>query len=263
MNQPSNLSSSNASMDPLDLAEAYRSFRRARLFLFCLLVVGLILTQSAFWVVASGGIDELLEPGNTVFVDGQSNDASMTFTRFVEVAEEPDDSLIKAELLNIILRDGLLTTNYVLFLSAILYSLMLLTTLHLSLTGRMGGVTAACKAFFLSLIALMLLVPWQLMVGIFPGTIYTFSELIERVQDRRGSSLADWDTIRFYIRFSGLWLITICCLIQAQRKSSKSKKQIQDRLKQNTPGPAPMGTPTATPPTKPITIAVADIGDTK
>ena len=260
MNQSSNISSSNASMDPLDHAEAYQTFRKARLLLFYFLLIGLMITQSIFWIVASGGIDDLLKPGKAVIVDGRSNDAAITFAWFIEVAEEPDDSLKKAEFLNIIIRDGLLTTNYVLFISAILYCLMLLATLHLTLTGRMGGLTAAGKAFFLSLIALTLLIPWQMIVGIFPGTIYTYSELIERVQDRRGAPLADWDTIRFYIRFSGLWLITIVLLIQAQLKSSKSKKQIQEQLKPKASTPVSMGAPiAATPPT----IAVSDIGDTK
>ncbi|MCH9023305.1 MAG: hypothetical protein IID32_11180, partial [Planctomycetes bacterium] len=54
MNQPVNNSHSNASLDPQDIAEAYRTFRRARLILFCLLMIGLIVTQSLFWMVDRG-----------------------------------------------------------------------------------------------------------------------------------------------------------------------------------------------------------------
>ncbi|MCH9023298.1 MAG: hypothetical protein IID32_11145, partial [Planctomycetes bacterium] len=160
--------------------------------------------------------------------------------------------------MNTLIRDGLQVTNYVLFLSAILYCLMLLVTLHLTLVGRMGGVTAAGKAFFLSLIALVLLLPWQLIVGIFPGTLYTYSELIERYQDHQGASLGDWDSICYYIRFSGLWLITMVLLILAQLKSSKSKKQILQQLKPKAPMPELTGTPISAPPS---TGGVADIGD--
>lgn len=275
MNQQTNISHSNASLDPQDIAEAYRTFRRARLILFCFLMIGLIVVQSLFWIVESGGIDALLNSGKAVFVNERSNGESMiftqydrerlidnggTFTLFREVAEEPDKGLKSAEAINTFIREGLPVTNYVLFLSAILYCLMLFVAVHLTLVGRMGGVTAAGKAFFLSLVALILLMPWQLIVGIFPGTLYTYSELIERYQEHQGASLGDWDSICYYFRFSGLWLITMVFLILAQLKSSKSKKQIQERLKPKAVIPESMGAPIeASPPT----IAVSDIGDAK
>jgi len=272
MNQQTNISHSNATLDLQDIAEAYRTFRRARLFLFCLLLIGLIVTQSLFWIVDRGGIDDLLKSGKAVFVDDRSNGESMMFTQynrehlrnnggtfalFREIAEESDKGLESAKTINTIIRDGLLLTNYVLFLSAILYCLMLLVAVHLTLVGRMGGLTAAGKAFFLSLVALVLLMPWQLIVGTFPGTLYTYSELIERYQDRPGFSLGDWDFICYYIRFSGLWLITMVFLILAQLKSSKSKKQILQRLKPKAPIPESTGTPFAAPPP----IAVSDSED--
>jgi len=275
------MSPGSVSLDPLDTAEAYRTFRKARLLLFCLLLIGLIVTQSVFWIVDRGGIDCLLEAGNVVFVDGRSNDGSIAFTPFNrellidnggtfalfrEVAEEPDAGVISVNTMNTIISDGLLVTNYVLFLSAILYCLMLLVTLHLTMIGRMGGLTAAGKAFILSLMVLILLVPWQLVFGIFHGTLYTYSELIERYQVQKGVSLGDWDSICYYIRFSGLWLLTFTFLILAQLKSSKSKKQIQAQLIPSTPKAEPVSSPFAAPPppaAAPPTIAVSDSEDTK
>ena len=267
MNQQTNLSHSNGSLDSQDIAEAYRTFRRARLVLFCLLMVGLIVTQSLFWMVERGEIDDLLKSGKAVFVQGRSSDAAMmltpydhgeAFVSFREVEDESDEGLESAEVMNTFIRDGLQVTNYVLFLSALLYCLMLLVAVHLTLIGRMGGLTAAGKAFILSLIALILLMPWQLIVGIFPGTLYTYSELIERYQDRQGASLGDWDSICYYIRFSGLWLITTVLLILAQMKSSKSKKQILQRLKQTAATPESTGEPIAAPSS---TFGVSDTGD--
>ena len=273
MDQPTNISPANASLDHQDIAETYRTFRRARLILFCLLVIGLVVTQSLFWMVDGGAIDDILESGEAVFVEDCSDNKSAgsnhgfarhtvgpTAGEFRRVENESDNGLESAQTTNALIREGLLATNYVLFLSAILYGLMMLAGVYVALVGRLGGLAAAGKAFFLSLVALVLLMPWQLIVGTFPGTLYTYSELIERYRDRQeASSLADWDAIRYYVRFSGLWLVTMALLILAQLKSSKSKKQILQRLRPQPPGPEPMTAPMQPPQS---TIPVSDSGDT-
>ncbi|MCK5174616.1 MAG: hypothetical protein KAR47_14580, partial [Planctomycetes bacterium] len=53
--------------------------------------------------------------------------------------------------------------NFALILAATLYSLVLLISLKISLVGRLGGISHISRAFFLTLFALVILMPWQFM----------------------------------------------------------------------------------------------------
>ena len=118
--------------------------------------------------------------------------------------------------------------NFVLILTATLYSLVLLISLKVSMIGRLGGINHISRAFFLSLFALVILLPWQLLFNGFAlGAIYASDELFN------GWTL--WgDTLMcrvfYYLRFSGLWLLALLLIMLAQCRSGRWARTTLKRL---------------------------------
>jgi len=118
--------------------------------------------------------------------------------------------------------------NFVLVISATLYCLTLLISIKISLAGRLGGISHISRAFFFSLFALVLLMPWQfLLPGMVTGTIYTPKELLWN-WDTSGGSIALH--VLYYLRFVGLWLIALLLLICAQLRSGRWARTTLRRL---------------------------------
>ncbi|HEC02983.1 MAG TPA: hypothetical protein ENI81_05545, partial [Phycisphaerales bacterium] len=70
--------------------------------------------------------------------------------------------------------------NAVLILTATLYCLTLLFSLKVSMHGRLGGINHITRAFFLSLLMLVLLLPWQKVFGsVVTGAVFTPDEMIK------------------------------------------------------------------------------------
>lgn len=116
----------------------------------------------------------------------------------------------------------------VLILTSVLYCLTLLLGLKISLLGRLGGINHICRAFFLSLVALILLLPWQYVFGRFVlGAAFGPLEL-------RNWYLADnsgiLSSIMYYLRFTGYWLLVLLLFIFAQIRSLRWAKAILRRL---------------------------------
>jgi hypothetical protein len=121
------------------------------------------------------------------------------------------------------------TCNFILVLAATMYCLMLLMSFKISLAGRLGGINHISRAFFLSLFALVVLLPWQIFLpGIVAGAIYTPQELLCQWYIKTQSSVF-WLTL-CYLRFAGLWLLAWMLLIAAQLRSRKWTKATLRRL---------------------------------
>jgi hypothetical protein len=118
--------------------------------------------------------------------------------------------------------------NAVLILTASLYCLSMLFSLKISMLGRLGGINHISRAFFLSLLMLILLLPWQrLFGGVVPGAIFTPEELAKWSSAEPGDIL---DRIIYYLRFSGYWLLILLLLILSQIRSIRWGKAILRRL---------------------------------
>lgn len=118
--------------------------------------------------------------------------------------------------------------NAVLILVAILYCLTMLFSLKVSLVGRLGGINHICRAFFLSLLMLVLLLPWQIVFGrIVAGAIYTPQELQDWCSAETGSRFG---LALSYLRFSGYWLLVLLLLLLSQFRSSRWARAILRRL---------------------------------
>ena len=118
--------------------------------------------------------------------------------------------------------------NAVLILTATLYCLSMLFSLKVSMLGRLGGINHISRAFFLSLLMLILLLPWQRIFGsMVPGAIFTPEELVQWSCRQTGDVL---DKVIYYLRFSGYWLLILLLLILSQIRSVRWGKAILRRL---------------------------------
>ncbi|MCX5634330.1 MAG: hypothetical protein NTW55_00605 [Planctomycetota bacterium] len=118
--------------------------------------------------------------------------------------------------------------NFVLILSAILYCLTMLFLLKISLVGRLGGINHIARAFFLSLIILVLILPWQrFFPGVVAGVIYTPEELMNACASQTTDMLGN---IMLYLRYVAFWVLTVLFLICAQFRSARWAKNTLRRL---------------------------------
>ena len=118
--------------------------------------------------------------------------------------------------------------NAVLILTATLYCLTLLFSLKVSMHGRLGGINHITRAFFLSLLMLVLLLPWQKVFGsMVTGAVFTPGEIEKWHSARTGDML---DTVLYYLRFSGYGVLMLLLLILSQIRSLRWAKAILRRL---------------------------------
>ena len=118
--------------------------------------------------------------------------------------------------------------NAVLILTATLYCMTLLFSLKVSMHGRLGGINHISRAFFLSLLMLVLLLPWQRIFGcVVTGAIYTPGELAKWYSAKTDDI---FDVILYYLRFSGYGLLILLLLILSQFRSFRWAKAILRRL---------------------------------
>jgi hypothetical protein len=119
-------------------------------------------------------------------------------------------------------------SNALLILAATLYCLTMLFSLKVSMLGRLGGINHITRAFFLSLLALVLLLPWQKVFSpVITGAIFTPEEMVERFSTRTPDL---FDGVIYYLRFCGFWLLIVLLLLLAQIRSSRWAGAILRRL---------------------------------
>lgn len=235
-----------------DAHEAFESFRVARNFFFLILLVGLLVMAAAFWMVDYGLIDPVLERQvrnqEAVYVryDGTGPGlAVLTVDEGVpEVAEqaqgeaaEPEPlqrdegvTYERAESYDVFISLSLRAWNYIMPFGAVIYCLILLIGMKLALVGRLGGLAESGRAFFVGLVAMVLILPWQQMVSpILWGSLYTYQELVAeymQVQQRHEMYFRS----AYYGRFVGMWGITLLMLLVAQWRSRGATKAVNKRI---------------------------------
>lgn len=118
--------------------------------------------------------------------------------------------------------------NFVLVLAAVLYCLTMLFSVKISLLGRLGGLNHICRAFFLSLVLVVLLLPWQRFFGgIVTGVIYSPGELLDWCTAETEGLLA---AALHYLRFTIYWLLAVLLLIFSQIRSMRWARAVLRRL---------------------------------
>ena len=235
-------------LDTTDCLEAIGVLRGWKNFFFIIIVLCLLLLQACFWAVNTGYIPakqlpckgaESSEPA--AVVGGTGENVQNVGEAAKKVADEQSESAGQeiqepqpaqaASLFGITFKHLAMViriVNAILVLAGVLYCLTILLALKVSLVGRLGGINHICRAFFLSLIMLFLLLPWQRVFGgVVLGAIYSPCELVKWCSAESSDIFC---IVLRYLRFTGYWLVILLLLIFSQLRSGRWTKTILRRL---------------------------------
>ena len=229
-------------VDTTDSLEAIGVFKWWKNFLFIILLFCMLLIQGTFWVVqtkVASGQDEILIPFGTeevsvekteieVAAEGVTKDANEA--NAVAVTEPEKKKLSSYFRINLKYVLWLIKIcNFVLIITAALYCLTILFSLKISLLGRLGGINHISRAFFLSLVFAVILMPWQRVFGnLVVGVLFTGTELIDACEAKNPDAI--FSMIFYYLRFCFYWLVALAILIFAQMRTARWAKATLRRL---------------------------------
>jgi hypothetical protein len=247
--QPKNL------IDTTDCLEAIGVFRGWKNFLFVLITLCLLLLQASFWLVNTGcvateqpgcdkapaaavaGPEQIAEPAKTEEnIKKAAEEVAATPNKPTEAAPQqpqPKFAKLRFRIEFKHLAWFISLVNFILVFAAILYCLTMLFSLKVSLLGRLGGINHIARAFFISLVFLVLLLPWQIpwrkfFAGEIFGAMYTPGQLLSSFAALKDSGIF-YKTF-YYLRFTGYWLIALLLLIFSYIRTSRWAKATLRRL---------------------------------
>lgn len=222
-------------IDTTDCLEAVGVFRGWRNFFFLVVLICLLVVQISFWLVDAKMVPVqpertnapdalILTPNPTTPPATDANSAAASKAASPATLGPAALAWLKIDRLSRIidLVNGILVITAALFCMAMFFSLLV------SMIGRLGGINHISRAFFLSLIVAVLVLPWQSVPGIgVPGVVYTPSELIAWFSTKTDTML---NTVVYYLRFFGYWLVVTLLLLMSQSRSARWTKAILRRL---------------------------------
>ena len=222
-------------IETTDCLEAVGIFRGWKNFFFLLVVICLVLVQVSFWLVNLGIVE--IPPAPTTPL----TELEAVGVAAAETVSQANEALTPAAPVRKKMRLPLLEkltwehvrrtielVDGVLILTAGLFCLAMFFSLMVSLIGRLGGISHIARAFFLSLIMFVLVVPWQELIGSSViGVAYTPAELAKWVS---GDGSGVMHSVLYYLRFSGYWFLVVLLAIMSQARSARWTKAILRRL---------------------------------
>lgn len=231
-------------VDTTDSLEAVGVFRGWKNLFFLVILLGLLLTQAAFWAVNSGLVKapRTLEPPATDVTEAatatpapapapaSTSPAAPADANQASQAKGKSGGLLAPSLRKLgfaRLAHAVAMTNGILLAAAILYCLVLSASLTISLAGRLGGINQVSRAVVLSLIVLVLLMLQRLLGPTVPGVIWTPEELVRWLAVKNDSI---WNMVTFYLRFTFYWVVVLVLLFLAQIRSVRWSRAILHRL---------------------------------
>ncbi|MEJ2704782.1 MAG: hypothetical protein P8Z79_20290, partial [Sedimentisphaerales bacterium] len=191
-----------------DCLKAAGVFRRWKTFALLVVAVCLALQQASFYLLDQGyvKINDQVTSDQQIAADQaeEGNPVLQFLAKWL-----PLDSISKitfdrlAWTLNLV--------NFVLILAVPIYCLTLLLGLKVSLQGRLGGIKHITRAFILSLLMLVLLLPWQkAFSGIVVGAVFTPQEMLDGYLSKTEETA---DSVLYYFRFGGYSLLVFLLLM--------------------------------------------------
>lgn len=234
-------------VDTTDCLEAVGVFRCWKNLFFAVILVALLLLGLCFWVMDLGLVsaqpqDEQVTTAEVVTeqapvseVKRQVDEAAAQVVGDANAAPVETEAKVEKPLaLPFTLRQGqvmwvIRALDAVIIMAAVLYCLTILFALKISMLGRLGGINHISRAFFWSLILLVLIMPWQVALGwtLF-GVTFEPSELVRRLG--RYESVSIFVKGLFWYRYVGHWAIALLCLIFAQIRTARWSKATLRRL---------------------------------
>ncbi len=247
--------SSGNLLDTTDCLEAIGVFRGWKNSLFVIVLLCLLLLQTSFWLISVGYVktDDKTGCNVSVAVSKDTEKASETAQQPAAVAgdienaakqtaagpNQPAKALQQPQspktglTLHITFKHLawlIRLLNFVLIPAVVLYCLTLLFALKVSLLGRLGGINHIARAFFISLVFVVFLLPWwQVLFGdIFTGFMFTPYELAGSYKALCEATILA--KAFYYLRFVAYWLAMMLMLILAQLRSIRWSKAVLRRL---------------------------------
>jgi hypothetical protein len=216
-------------IETTDCLEAVGVFRGWKNFFFLMVVICLVLAQVSFWLVDLKFVDVPTGTAGAAasMVPAVADANTPAGTPVAAGSSEPRTGLLRKLTFGHLARtidlvDGILIVTAALYCMAMFFSLMV------SLIGRLGGINHISRAFFLSLIMVVLVVPWQkLLDSSVIGVVYTPADLIAWFSSKDESILK---MVLYYLRFAGYWVVVMLLLIMSQTRSARWTKSILRRL---------------------------------
>jgi hypothetical protein len=242
----------NNLIDTTDCLEAVGVFRGWKNFLFVIVILCLLLLQASFWLVnlgyvktdqqctstsaaveaqKEGQIAEAAKQteGKKQQIEEAAKQVASESGEPAQAAEEPKKGIAVFDIKFGHLAWLIRFLNFALVLAAILYCLTMLFSLKVSLLGRLGGINHISRAFFLSLVFVVLLLPWQRFFGgVVSGAMYSPGELLKSCEAAQSRGI--FCTIFYYLRFTGYWVLVMLFLIFAHMRSTRWARAILRRL---------------------------------
>ena len=249
--------SQNDLIGTTDCLEAVGVLRCWKNFLFVIAVLCILLLQTSFWLVdfgcvksgedanvgaavevigevvadESGGV-AVVADANQLVAAADQNMVVKTEDAVAAVVVVPEKANGGGDLFEFTFEKlaGIMRLiNFVLIPVSMLYCLTLLFTLKVSLLGRLGGINHICRAVFISLVFMVLVLPWQKFFGgMFVGAIFSPAELLKSCAVAGERQI--FDTAFYYLRFVGYGVLVMVLLIFAHVRSCRWSKAILRRL---------------------------------
>ena len=234
-----------------DAQRAYDTFAAGRNLFFVMILLSLAILIAAFWVINCGLLDGALGEmkhdqspslvqrlGRATLIAAAVTVPDGTAQRSggepgVEVMPMPeddsDDAGNTAGVWAVLTRILLAVVNAILPFVVVLYAVTIWVGLQLSLTGRLGGLQHNARAFFLSLILLVLVLPWGRIVAFGTWqTLFGYHELASAYVNRPDSG-DGWNLACYYGRFLLLQLVALLAVLGAQIRCVRAGMQINRR----------------------------------
>lgn len=231
-------------LETTDCLEAIGTLKSCKNLFFFVCLICLLVLQASFWLLVTNHVDLNSEEPNeskidqaikTIFMGAaspnsvDSNDPNARPADPNTNWQKYSAKLAEAKLSFNKIGWAIRICNYLLIISSVIYAMSLLFGLLVSLVGKLGGISHITKAFFISLLFIVVLMPWQTLfrsVGI--GTIFKPIELLSNWQVYPDANI--FSKAFFYLRFVGLPVFSILLLLWAQLKSMKWSKNTLKRL---------------------------------
>jgi hypothetical protein len=256
-------------LDTTDCLEAVEVFRSWKNGLFVISMLCLVLLQILFWAVTldvvsieqgkrdsaasvpaakmaepnsaapkAGEIksDEIAKAAKTVVADANAARVDTPLGRAAEYMQMETGQVCAKKCkhpgwLASLVRSLIRLSDFVLILAAALFCLTMMFSLKISLLGRLGGINHISRAFFLSMLFAVLVLPWQKFFGsAVKGVIYTPDELVRWVNWYRDPASGVLGMVLFYLRFTGYWVLVMLIGILSQVRSGRWAKATLRRL---------------------------------
>jgi hypothetical protein len=250
-------------LDTTDCLEAVGVFRGWKNGLFLVIVFCLLSLQVLFWVVDLGLVKAGEQSGDAakadtltpaagddasrdtekiktirIKVDDDTNDIRQAAQEVADDSNLPNEQeplkrrlipAMKFRHLALLVR----LLDFIIIPAAVLYCLTLLFCLKISLLGRLGGINHISRAFFLSLLMFVLILPWQRLfffTDIFAGALYTAAELPAWINWCAEHDYPIFAAVAYYFRFTGYSLLVTLLLVFSQLRSGRWTKATLRRL---------------------------------